>query len=137
MKERWADQTQALISGESLAKAAKRCGVATTTTFRWRHRFVSAPALDKPQQLTGIVEADERMSWNCSRESAPAFRGRRTSAAAWRRPEACPASKSRFWSRVTGAVRPPMRTGQTRPGLDCDRARRRGHTGQPTLLRWR
>jgi hypothetical protein len=34
MKELWADQTQALISGESLAKATKRCGVATTTTFR-------------------------------------------------------------------------------------------------------
>lgn len=59
MKERWADQTQALITGESLAKAAKRCGVDTTTAFRWRHRFLSAPALDKPHQLTGIVEADE------------------------------------------------------------------------------
>jgi transposase-like protein len=59
MKERWADQTQALITGESLAQAAKRCGVDATTAFRWRHRFLAAPALDKPSQLTGIVEADE------------------------------------------------------------------------------
>jgi transposase-like protein len=59
MKERWASQTQALISGESLVKAAKRCAVDVTTAFRWRHRFLSAPALDKPGQLTGIVEADE------------------------------------------------------------------------------
>ena len=59
MKDRWQAQTEALITGESLAKTAKRCGIASTTAFRWRHRFLSAPALDKPSQLTGIVEADE------------------------------------------------------------------------------
>ena len=58
-KEHWADQGKALMTGESLVKAAERCGVAQTTAFRWRHRFLSAPALDKPRQLTGIVEADE------------------------------------------------------------------------------
>lgn len=58
-KEQWAAQAQALITGESLVKAAQRCGVAATTAFRWRHRFLSAPALDKPSRLTGIVEVDE------------------------------------------------------------------------------
>ena len=58
-KERWAAQTQALITGESLVKAAERCDAALTTAFRWRHRFLSAPALNKPSQLTGIVEAGE------------------------------------------------------------------------------
>jgi transposase-like protein len=58
-KERWAAQTEALITGESLVKAADRCDVAVTTAFRWRHRFLAAPALDKPSQLTGIIEADE------------------------------------------------------------------------------
>ncbi len=58
-KELWQDHTKALMTGESLANAADRCGVATTTAFRWRHRFLSAPSLDKPRQLTGIVEADE------------------------------------------------------------------------------
>jgi transposase-like protein len=58
-KDRWSTQEQALMSGESLAEAATRCGVAYTTAFRWRHRFLAAPALDKPTRLTGIVEADE------------------------------------------------------------------------------
>ncbi len=58
-KDRWLDQAQAMIEGVSLAKAAERCGVHPTTAYRWRHRFLSAPALDKPQILQGIVEADE------------------------------------------------------------------------------
>src|SRR5918911_2535233 len=58
-KDRWAAQAEAMLAGESLAKAAKRCGVAASTAFRWRHRFMQAPALDKPTKLTGIVEADE------------------------------------------------------------------------------
>jgi transposase-like protein len=59
MKDRWADQARALMTGESLVEVAKRCEVDVTTAFRWRHRFLSAPAVDKPSQLTGIVEADE------------------------------------------------------------------------------
>jgi transposase-like protein len=58
-KDRWEAQAEALISGESVAKAAQRCGVAGSTAFRWRHRFVAAAAFDKPAQLSGIVEADE------------------------------------------------------------------------------
>jgi transposase-like protein len=58
-KDRWFDQAQAMIEGVSLAKAAERCGVHPTTAYRWRHRFLTAPALDKPQTLQGIVEADE------------------------------------------------------------------------------
>jgi transposase-like protein len=58
-KDRWPEQAQALMTGESLADAAARCGVASTTAFRWRHRFLAAPALNKPTRLTGLVEADE------------------------------------------------------------------------------
>src|SRR3954466_8568079 len=58
-KEQWAEQAKALMTGESVVKAAERCDVAYTTAFRWRHRFLSAPALDKPKHLTGLVEADE------------------------------------------------------------------------------
>ena len=58
-KERWVDHAEAMIEGKSLAKAAQRCGVHPTTAFRWRHRFLSAPAADKPGRLNGIVEADE------------------------------------------------------------------------------
>ena len=58
-KELWADQTEALETGESLIAAARRCGVAVTTAFRWRHRFLAASVHGKPEKLTGIVEADE------------------------------------------------------------------------------
>ena len=58
-KERWVDHAEAMIEGKSLAKAAQRCGVHPTTAFRWRHRFLRAPAADKPRRLSGIVEADE------------------------------------------------------------------------------
>ena len=58
-QDRWHDQAQALIHGETIAKAAERCKVAYTTAFRWRHRFLCAFNLDKPQRLSGIIEADE------------------------------------------------------------------------------
>jgi transposase-like protein len=57
--DRWRDQAQALINGETIATAAVRCGVDYTTAFRWRHRFLKALTLDKPASLSGIVEADE------------------------------------------------------------------------------
>lgn len=57
--DRWRQQAQALIEGETVAKAAQRCKIDYTTAFRWRHRFLSALNLDKPKSLTGIVEADE------------------------------------------------------------------------------
>ena len=58
-KDRWIDQARALISAESIAKAAERCAIDHTTAFRWRHRFLSALNQDKPKSLSGIVEADE------------------------------------------------------------------------------
>ena len=57
--ERWTDQAAALIGGETLAQAARRCDVHPTTAFRWRHRFLAALNLDKPASLSGLVEADE------------------------------------------------------------------------------
>jgi transposase-like protein len=58
-KERWLDHARAMIEGRSLSKTAELCGVHPTTAFRWRHRFLRAPASDKPRSLRGIVEADE------------------------------------------------------------------------------
>jgi transposase-like protein len=57
--DRWRDQARALISGETIAQAAERCGVDYTTAFRWRHRFLEALNRDRPASLSGIVEADE------------------------------------------------------------------------------
>jgi transposase-like protein len=58
-RERWFDHARAMIEGKSLTKTAELCGVHPTTAFRWRHRFLGAPAADKPRRLSGIVEADE------------------------------------------------------------------------------
>lgn len=58
-KECWLTYSQAMIEGLTVRKAAYRCGIDKTTSFRWRHRFLSDPAENKPSQLMGIVEADE------------------------------------------------------------------------------
>jgi transposase-like protein len=58
-KDKWDAHARAMIEGKSLAKTAELCGVHPTTAFRWRHRFLRAPASDKPRALRGIVEADE------------------------------------------------------------------------------
>lgn len=58
-KECWLDYSQALIEGLTVRKAAARCGVDKTTSFRWRHRFLTDVAELKATGLTGIVEADE------------------------------------------------------------------------------
>jgi hypothetical protein len=40
-------------------RAAARRGVHRTTSFRWRHRFLTLPREVKEQALTGVAEADE------------------------------------------------------------------------------
>ena len=57
-KERWLAYGEALAAGMSLTKAAAHCGVHLTTSFRWRHRFLRAPAATR-EALVGVVEADE------------------------------------------------------------------------------
>jgi len=58
-KECWLGYGQALIEGFTIRAAARRCGVDKTTSFRWRHRFLTDVAEIKVASLTGIVEADE------------------------------------------------------------------------------
>ena len=55
----WLAYGQALADGVSLRKAAKRCRIDLTTSFRWRHRFLDATREKKAKAVTGIVEADE------------------------------------------------------------------------------
>jgi transposase-like protein len=56
-KECWLDFGRSLSEGETVVASAERCGVAVSTAFRWRHRFLTAPAASPI--LTGIVEADD------------------------------------------------------------------------------
>ncbi len=39
--QHWLACGRALVARESVRKAAERCGVAPSTAFRWRHRFVA------------------------------------------------------------------------------------------------
>jgi len=58
-KEKWLTYSQCLSEGKTIREAAKICGIDPKTAFRWRHRFLSAPAGNKNEKMTGIVEADE------------------------------------------------------------------------------
>ena len=71
-REAWLGFGVALQEGQSTRRSAAACGVARSTAFRWRHRFLSAPR--QMQTLSGIVEADEtffRRSYKGSRLWSP------------------------------------------------------------------
>ena len=53
-----ADIRQKPHQWHTVAVSAKRCGIAGSTAFRWRHRFL-AGINSTAEKLTGIVEADE------------------------------------------------------------------------------
>ena len=58
-KGKWLEYSHCLVEGYSVRKSAKICGVDMTTSFRWRHRFLSSPAKTQPAEMLGITEADE------------------------------------------------------------------------------
>ena len=60
-KDKWFDYFACMIEGKTLRESAKVCGINLKTSFRWRHRFLKAPALLKALSLQGIVEADETL----------------------------------------------------------------------------
>ncbi|WP_407692359.1 hypothetical protein [Pseudomonas xionganensis] len=49
----------ALISGLSIRKAAKRCGISKNTSFLWRHHFLACAAQHYAVHEAGIVEVDK------------------------------------------------------------------------------
>ena len=58
-REAWRVYAQALIDGESVRRSAAKAGVHRNKAFRWRHRFLAAPAAMQAKRLAGIAEADE------------------------------------------------------------------------------
>lgn len=58
-RDKWMLQAQALDQGLSVRRAAARMGVHRTTSFRWRHRFLTLPRDVKERALSGVAEADE------------------------------------------------------------------------------
>ena len=57
-KEVWLTFGECLAEGDTVKASAERCGVAVSTAFRWRHRFLEA-IKTSAGKLQGIVEADE------------------------------------------------------------------------------
>ena len=57
-KETWLTFGECLADGDTVKVSADRCGVAVSTAFRWRHRFLEA-IQTSAGKLRGIVEVDE------------------------------------------------------------------------------
>ena len=136
-RDRWPDQAQALIAGETVAKAAERCKVAYTTAFRWRHRFLSALNLDKPLCLSGIVEADETFilkSFKGKRRDLPRASRKRGGKAAKRglSAEQIPSHRRPRSHRRDHRCRPAAARRRQHHG----RARAGHHPASGTVLRW-
>ncbi|MCT4615189.1 MAG: hypothetical protein N4A49_09995 [Marinifilaceae bacterium] len=55
-KGHWLDYSKCLRDGYSIRKAAIECGIHYTTSFRWRHRFLTNAKFIKAKKLGGIVE---------------------------------------------------------------------------------
>ena len=58
-KGRWLDYLQKMLDSRSVRRAASELGIASATSFRWRHRFLHLSKHDRPTLLRGIAEADE------------------------------------------------------------------------------
>jgi transposase-like protein len=55
----WLAYAEALREQASVRRAAERCSIDKTTSFRWRHRFLERPREEKAEALRDIVEVDE------------------------------------------------------------------------------
>jgi len=112
----WLRYGEALATGMSLAKAAAHCGVHLTTSFRWRHRFLRAPAATR-EALGGVVEADETF-----------FRRSHKGSRRWRRGDAPPGRRPH--RRGQRAGKRGLSTEQVPALIARDRA---GHTADAVL----
>lgn len=58
-RDAWLAYNEAMIQGQSIRQAAKSAHVNKKTSFRWRHRMLTAPSQVRDVEMEGIVEADE------------------------------------------------------------------------------
>lgn len=58
-RSKWLDYSDCVLNSATVRAAAARIGVHKSTSFRWRHRFLTLPKTDRPPTLHGIAEADE------------------------------------------------------------------------------
>jgi transposase-like protein len=77
MKGKWLQQQEVMLQGLSVNRAAAELEVATTTAFRWRHRFLQLAQAVKAPALTGVVEADETYFLRSSKGQRPGRKPRK------------------------------------------------------------
>ena len=70
-KAKWLQQEDALGRGLIVRLASAELGVAPSTAFRWRHRFLQLTQPVKALVLTGVVEADETFFLRSSKGQRP------------------------------------------------------------------
>lgn len=70
-KSKWLQQEDALARGLIVRLASAELGVAPSTAFRWRHRFLQLAQPVKALVLTGVVEADETFFLRSSKGQRP------------------------------------------------------------------
>jgi transposase-like protein len=58
-KEKWQQYIECMNEGLSIKKSAERVGISYRTSFIWRHKILSTLKDAEPNQLEGIVEADD------------------------------------------------------------------------------
>jgi transposase-like protein len=58
-KERLAANAACMAAGMTIRDTAAETGVAVSTAFRWRHRFLTAVVSHQPKALEGLLEVDE------------------------------------------------------------------------------
>ncbi|BCE03670.1 IS1595 family transposase [Marinicellulosiphila megalodicopiae] len=56
---KWLTYIENMVQGKSLRECAKLTDMALSTSFNWRHRFLSMAQTDQPEKLEGIIEAHE------------------------------------------------------------------------------
>lgn len=59
MKGKWLGQAGVLRDGMTIKQVAWQLGVARSTAFRWRHRFLALPKTIQAKTVAGIAETDE------------------------------------------------------------------------------
>lgn len=77
LKAKWLQQQDVLRQGLSVNQAADALGVADTTAFRWRHRFLQLAQGVKATALAGVVEADETFFLRSSKGQRPGRQARK------------------------------------------------------------
>ena len=60
-KSKLLENAACLADGLSIRKTAERLGFSVDKTFRWRHKFLAFLNTQKPEGMTGVVEADETL----------------------------------------------------------------------------